>query len=106
MRSRSSHSRKSPLKPMLSAIWRPEDDAWLDLLAGLDCSFAGFADTTFKIEVSVYLHYTQKLGSTLTAFLCIPAHQSRLGDNVTLHCGVDDVTFRFWRQTYARVERV
>ena len=56
MRSRSSHSRKSPLKHMLSAIWRPEDDAWLDLLAGLDCSFAGFADTTFKIEVSVYLH--------------------------------------------------
>ena len=44
---------------MLSAIWRPEDDAWLDLLAGLDCSFAGFADTTFKIEVSVYLHYTR-----------------------------------------------
>ena len=50
--------------------------------------------------------HLRKLGLTVTAFLCIPAHQSRLGDNVTLHCGVDDVTFRFWRQTYARVERV
>ena len=50
--------------------------------------------------------HLRKLGLTVSAFLCIPAHQSRLGDNVTLHCGVDDVTFRFWRQTYARVERV
>ncbi len=47
-----------------------------------------------------------KVGSTLAALSCIFAHQSRLGDNVTLDCGVDDVTFRFWRQADARVERV
>jgi hypothetical protein len=45
-----------------------EDDAWLDLLARLDCSFAGFADTTFKIEVSVYLHYTRSSAQRLLPF--------------------------------------
>jgi hypothetical protein len=33
IRSKCSHCRKSPLKPMLSAIWKLEDDASLDLLA-------------------------------------------------------------------------
>ena len=79
MCSRSSHSRKSPLKPMLSAVWRPEDDAWLDLLARLDCSFAGFADTTFKIEVSVYLHYYPKVEmvSLFVAMACAPTFAGR-----------------------------
>jgi hypothetical protein len=46
------------------------------------------------------------LGSTLAAFSGISADQSRLGDSMTLDCGIDGFTFRFRRQSQSGVERV
>ena len=58
-RSRCSHWRKSSLKPMLSAIRNVEMTQ--RSICQTFRQFRRFADTTFKIEVSVYLHYTRKL---------------------------------------------
>ena len=65
--------------------------------------------TRYFVEFSVVVvlkNLSSELRSTIAAFSSIPAHQSCLADDMTLHGGINGLAFRRLRQGQRRVERV